>query len=758
MGIGNIYFGTYVDRIKGRDKLFSFIQLGICVSSFLLLLIIPQIKYLYKSVITGFNLNTAGSLPIIFFISLVLLLIPTFFMGGTFPVMTRLYIKRTEDIQTRIGILYGINTLGSVLGAGITGFFLIRGIGMKRTQVIAIIINFLISILILSYSEKDSREIKREYSRLEKVDFKDRLIKYLPLIAFLTGFASLACEILWIRALSIYLTNSTYTFTTILIIFLTGIFIGSIIFTKIYKKDLYGILSTVQILLGLYILGSCIFINRLPGILFGIQKFLEFPVIRIFLPPFALSIIAFLIPTILMGMSFPLICSMYSSDMERLGNRIGIINFLNTTGCALGTLASCFLLIHYFGIIRGLIITGFINLSIGTLFTILKKNKIFNYILICLSLILLLGIQRRFILPPSIYHTPGRADRVLYYKETMDGTVIVSEDRNTGIRSCYVNNSAVIGTTYDALKVVKLLGSLPFLLNPNAKEVLVIGYGVGITTSTIAKYDVERIDCVEICPGLRLASRYFSDYNDYVFSNSRVNFIANDGRNFLLLTEKIYDVISCDPTHPVLGSGNLYTKEYFLLCKKHLKEDGVLCQYLPFHKLSPDEFRSLIKTFAEVFPYVSLWLGYSHGILVGTLKPQIIDFDSIKKIRDIMLKDPYLIAVSILLDDEGIRSFAHSGLVNTDDRPLLEFFTPQSLKKENWELNITSVFSRRVDINRVIKGIDDIERIKKYLEGQRHFIKGLIYQNQGNQPKMLEEFKKVMEINPENQDIMLFLK
>lgn len=761
LGIGGLYFGYYVDKIKNPKRLFSFLQIGIGIFAFFLLIYFPKFPDLYKGIINTFHLSQSGSLLFIFLIASIALLVPTFLMGGTFPVVNRVYIQKDSEIKKGIGLLYGINTLGGVLGAILAGFLFIRNFGLAMTQLIAIFMNLIIGVSILL-----QKTMPEEISKKETEDFKvqrsgmSNLAKVLPYIGGFTGFASIACEVLWIRALSIFLTNSTYTFTIILIVFLTGIFIGSLVFTKISGRySLKEVFARVQILTGLYIIIGSLFMHRLPSLLFALQNLLEFPFFRMFLPAFLLSVVVVLIPAIFMGISFPLICSLYSKEIKRLGNKIGKVYFLNTIGSALGSLIAGLLILHYLGVIRGLTIVAFVNLGIGFILTLYLKKNLVNFLIFTLTIVFsVFAFQKRLILPPSLYQRPNRQDRVLYYKETRDGTVIVSEDRMTGIRSCYLNNSAVIGTTYDALKVVKMLGILPFIFNPNAKDVLVIGFGVGITTSAISQYDIRQIDCVEICPGLREASKYFTNFNKYIFNNPLVNFIPNDGRNFLLLSNKRYDVISCDPTHPILGSGNLYTKEYFLLCREDLKEDGVVCQYLPFHKLSPDEFKSLIKTFADVFPYTSIWLGYSHGVLVGTIKPQEIDFESLKKIRDEILNDPYLLAISCLLDKKAMERLVNNAGINTDCRPILEFYTPASLRRENWEYNIKSVFEKRIDVRLFITGIEDYTRLEKYLLAQINFIEGLIFQNRGDRQSMVNSLKKALEINPENQEIRIFLK
>ncbi|MDI6739594.1 MAG: hypothetical protein QME74_04440 [Candidatus Edwardsbacteria bacterium] len=138
--------------------------------------------------------------------------------------------------------------------------------------------------------------------------------------------------------------------------------------------------------------------------------------------------------------------------------------------------------------------------------------------------------------------------RVIHYRETVEGAVTVSEDARTGIRACYVNNSGVVGTTYDAIKAVKLLGHLPFLIGCDAREVLVVGFGIGVTAATIASHpEVKRIDCVEIAPGVGAAAGYFTAYNRGAALSPLVSFIADDGRAYLTRTGKTYDLISADP-------------------------------------------------------------------------------------------------------------------------------------------------------------------------------------------------------------------
>jgi hypothetical protein len=240
-----------------------------------------------------------------------------------------------------------------------------------------------------------------------------------------------------------------------------------------------------------------------------------------------------------------------------------------------------------------------------------------------------------------------------------------------------------------------------------------------------------------------------------------VNFISGDGRNVLLLSRKKYDVISCDPTHPTLGCGHLYAREYFELCRQRLNPGGVVSQYLPLHKLTPGEFRALLGTFASVFPHTSVWLGHAHGILLGSDRELKLDFqdlqDFVVRTGDDIVNDPYLLATSLILDEKAVADFVRGAPLHTDDRPFLEFFDPLSLKSENWELNLAQLMARRSDPALTIAGIPT-DTLARYRLGQRRFLAGLIAKSRGNARTAIAEYEKGSAGNPENREIKLFLE
>jgi hypothetical protein len=290
----------------------------------------------------------------------------------------------------------------------------------------------------------------------------------------------------------------------------------------------------------------------------------------------------------------------------------------------------------------------------------------------------------------------------------------------------------------------------------------VVGFGIGVTASAVAQHDVQQIDCIEICPGVRDAAQYFKDYNRDVIHDPRVSFIDGDARTLVLMSEEKYDVISCDPTHPTLGCNNLYTREYFQLCKDILKKDYVICQYLPLHRVTLEEFRSLIKTFASVFPHTTVWLGFSHGIMVGTPTPLKLDFIHIQQylhqLQDDILNNPYDLATSLILDEYMAQEFTRGVRLNTDDFPILEFHSPHSADRENWSTNLYELIKVRIPPHNVIKNISDTTLYEQYLTAQRYFLSAMIYKNRGELDKMLQALRIAAQINPENTEITDYLE
>jgi spermidine synthase len=307
------------------------------------------------------------------------------------------------------------------------------------------------------------------------------------------------------------------------------------------------------------------------------------------------------------------------------------------------------------------------------------------------------------------------------------------------------------------------------LLHPDPRRVLVIGFGIGITASTAARFTTGSLDCIEICPAVAQAADYFSRYNDNVLYDPRVSLIKGDGRNYLLLTRDKYDVISCDPTHPLLGCGTLYTREFFELCRRRLNPGGVVCQYLPLHKISLSDFEAILRTFHDVFPNASLWIGFSHAVMAGRVEPGSIDYASLARqfarpavrstLAQVNLGTPAELLGCLILDKVAVGRFVLGSRINTDRHPVVEFSGPRSLSRPTWSENMSALLNFRSDPALAITNIPpETLATVRMIQGAKSFLyRGMAKQELGLFKEAFDEYSAGLQLNPQDVELRMMI-
>jgi spermidine synthase len=260
------------------------------------------------------------------------------------------------------------------------------------------------------------------------------------------------------------------------------------------------------------------------------------------------------------------------------------------------------------------------------------------------------------------------------------------------------------------------------LLSPSPDTVLVVCFGSGTTCGTAALYpQVGRVDCAEISPAVIASARYFADVNYHAADNPKVRIFVGDGRNHLLRTRRRYDVITLEPMLPYMASAtNLYSADFYRLCRSRLTAHGVMAQWAPMHVLSPLEYRMLIASFASVFPHTSLWFLGTEGILIGTMDSLRIDLDSLKRrmspdapmadLAKISLTDPARLLSCFLMDEQRVREYVGNAPVISDDLHGLEFSVPHNRIlpiSRMWLENMNELLLNRVTVLPYIVKTDD---------------------------------------------------
>ena len=229
------------------------------------------------------------------------------------------------------------------------------------------------------------------------------------------------------------------------------------------------------------------------------------------------------------------------------------------------------------------------------------------------------------------------------------------------------------------MRLQRSIGHLPMLLSRNPKEVLVIGLGAGVTAGSCARHPGARAEIVEI-----EAARWVSEGNRSVLDNPRVHVVVNDGRDYLLTTITDYDVITADPIHPLAaGSSNLFSLEFYGLCRAALKPKGVMCQWLPLYGLSRSDLAMAMARSQTLFEHTSVWLTGGDIALIGTTGPLEIDVAALAArlepetnrgdLDELNLADPHALVSRILLGPNEVRKIAAGARLNIDDHRHLEY-------------------------------------------------------------------------------------
>jgi len=272
-----------------------------------------------------------------------------------------------------------------------------------------------------------------------------------------------------------------------------------------------------------------------------------------------------------------------------------------------------------------------------------------------------------------------RGQQLLWREEGVEATsaVVVS---GSGEISLTVNGNHQASTGPVMTFVHRAIGHLPMMLHPEARDVLVIGLGGGATAGAVSIHDGVDVDAVELAGSVARGARFLDSINYNVLTRPNVHLHIDDGRNFMLLSRRKYDVVTADVILPIFaGAGNLYSQEYFKIAKSVLKPGGMVVQWVAGTEA---EYNLIARTFLSVFPNTTVWR--DGGVLIGTVEPLHLnrgDFDWKLQVagraqgaRDLGAESFDKLARFYTTGAEELRDFVGPGPILTDDRPMVEYF------------------------------------------------------------------------------------
>jgi spermidine synthase len=754
MAAGAMVAGRYVSRFDRARALRVYAALEAVVACSALLLPLglasarPLLAVAYGNGEPGWAYGASRLL-----VALVLLLPATAAMGATLPFATRWMVERIDRAGADTGRMYAANTVGSTFGAILAGFVLLPALGLRLTLAVACLGSLAAAGGAWRLSRRDpaahtartsepARDLQRTpagvgvfdagrtggRSRHDQAFRRDakrwrapgpggppaRPVERTPHLWIaatalaVSGFASLVLEVTWTRVLALVIGPTTYAFSTMLAAFIGGLACGSAIGSR-----LAGRVREPAVWLGIVLIVAA----ACPLAFFPIVGRLPLTIAEITTAPGAsfssvlvrqsLVVGALLLPmTCALGMAFPLAVAAGAGRLETLARDVAVIYAVNTAGAIGGSLMAGFVLLPLLGL-RGTLVLAVVLVAAGALLPILgvpgrRRPKI------ALSLATFAVAVIALRIPPwdpalvsagAYKYAPYftgldlesalEAGTLFSYAEGAAATVSVR--RVTGTTSLAIDGKIDASNGGDML-TQKLLGHLPLLLHPCPQDVCVIGLGSGVTIGAALRHRVKRVDVLEISPEVVAASRWFDKENLSALADRRTHLVLGDGRSHLLLASRTYDVIISEPSNPwIAGMATLFTREFLQAARAHLGPDGMLCQWAHTYDMSAADLRSLLSTFASVFPHGALWLvGDGDLLFIGAARP--ID-DRLRALPSRWAALPAvrgdLAAVSVgdasallslfLGDERLLARFAGGAPVQTDDRLQLEFSGPRSI-------------------------------------------------------------------------------
>ena len=683
----------FAHRVRRPVLAYGLLELGVGLTALAVPLAVHASRALYVGLFGGqADLPGAGGVPTAFFYlicSFVILMVPTAMMGATLPLLARHAVRREEEIGTRIGLLYAANTAGAVAGTVLAAFLLLPALGLRQTIWVAALVNGTVFLAAWALA-RSARPVTVAPAAQPGRPSARRIPWILPLI-FGSGVVSFTYEVLWVRLLEHVLGGSVYAFATMLASFLLGIALGSALASRVGTTPRRATLgfAIAQLCIALLSLAAFLLIGWIPELTAELQRGGHSKL----LGDTAASMLTLFPAALCIGATFPFAVRVLARREEDAGPASARVYAANTLGSVVGAVGAGFFLIPALGYVGTLNACAMTNLVLaGASALLLAPRRPALAVATSAGMILLIVIRLPTpwaILGYSPITRVGMRGQVEYFGVGRSATVLLLASqirwllRTNGLPEGAIDPP---GLWHNRSPLARWLGALPVLARPEARSLLMVGLGAGLALETMPS-TLERIDVVEIEPEVVAANRAVSDrrWRDPL-ADPRLHLHLNDARNALLLTNRRFDAIVSQPSHPwSAGASHLYTREFFELARSRLAQDGVFVQWIGFGFVDEPLFRTLLATLTAVFENVRVYSPSPRGgaLFLASDAPLDVEKNAAQALEaapadfaELGLLVPEDITAWILLDEEGARELARGAPQNRDTHNLLQSRSP----------------------------------------------------------------------------------
>jgi spermidine synthase len=696
-------------------RLFALLELGIAACALAIPPLLALVGDGYVAVAGGLPdpPSAVGALPRLYFaLACLLLLVPTMLMGATLPVLAGFAVRSAADTGPRIAGLYAANTLGAAAGALAGGWWLVPDFGLRISTAVAMALNLLVTAGAFAVSRSLAEGGATTATGTTPaaagtvsaaapattggVLSDERVRALLPLLGLVSGFVALTYEVLWARMLSHALGSSLAAFSTMLASFLLGIGLGSLASTRrLSARGAALAFAATQVGVAVAAAAAQLWLGRMPNDL----------------PPGALAtraLLAMLPATLFMGAAFPLLIRLLGDRGVDSTRATGRIYAFNTIGAVAGAIAAGMWLIPTLSFEGTARLTVALSLAaavvaLWSLTDVARPMKAAATAAAFATALLFRPPLPGAIIDASLvddstageqrFLAVGRSATVLV-KERDDGGFYL---RTNGLPEATVRRAGAPPVRHSQ----RWLAALPIAARPEATSMLVVGLGGGVAVEDIpARFTT--LDVVELEPRVIDANESFARLRAHdPLADPRLRLIENDARNALVLTDRRYDILVSQPSHPwTSGSANLYSRGFLELARSRLTPDGVLLVWINAQFIDEALLRDIAATITAVFPQVRLYRPERMELMflasAAPLEPERLALgagSALQREADYFagagINAAEDIAASLTAADAGMTQLAVGGRMITDDRnqlatdssPTRGGFTPESLDR-----------------------------------------------------------------------------
>ena len=722
LALGSALAGKLAPRIRKPLSTYGWMEIGVAIYALLVPLLFRLIDHVYVLIWQQLHPGYFAFSLWRFFLSGLVLLVPTTLMGATLPVLAAALVRSSGRDSNSVTRLYACNLAGAILGTLAAGFVLLPSLGVRTTIAVAAAINVAVGVIAIVLQRRTQSAFFSEDPRPEVGETSSATDSgsFWGFAALASGFVTISTQVSWTRILTMIIGSSTYAFSIVVALFLIGLAGGAwFVARKDRSQRLRATILKVEIFTAVSLLASLFVLNKLPALLITLGfRFQTSSWAGLLALQILSATLLILVPALLMGMVMPVVLVWAGSEQTKAVARVGRSYAINTIGAIAGAFITGFILIPKTSTRFTLLLAATVCLLVaGVAYRpaaeardlSLKRSlaigltPVFAILLFIIappmnladlsigaydSLVRVLAQTREGVTNKADEPKPD-VHELLMYQEGPTATVSVRRDQNT--ISMAINGRTNASDSNFDMPTQVMLGQLPVLVAPKIDSGLIIGYATGVTVGAMLQSPVQSVTCVELEPGTLAASSYFNHVNNRPLDDPRTHLIIDDARTFLRVTPNRYDMIVSEPSHPwVPGVANLFTQEFFELGRARLNDEGIWVQWVQIYQLSTESLRSVLATYHRVFPHVLVFRvgGLNTGkdlLLIGSNRPLNLDRLSERladprmtaELARVGLKTEADIRDWFVCDETKLGPAVAGAKINTDDNMHIEMTVPR---------------------------------------------------------------------------------